>query len=354
MENMKNNFFKDLLHLHRPTFNVVKLLGTIACMAIILFIGYFSHNMSIASFGFLGIFILMYYENIPLKNLILRFIAVALFILTSFLIGFLTTFASWTAPIAVGLIAFLGRIFFRLYDIKKPGVFFAVLVSAMGASMRIPIKQVPVLGSYYLLGAFIAILMAIIVHFTEKEPPTIVEEKSFFQRVHEDPSVFIDGIFYGATLFLAVYLSSGLQLQNPYWMVVSCAAILQGDNLRAIMQRNVQRILGTVIGIGIAALLLNAPLTTLETIFLIIALFTISQISVRSNYALSAFFTTPMALLLSSLTKDQNVPSLLQYRFIGIALGALLGALSAWLITTGLKFYNKSFDLHESFDKEPD
>ncbi|GMA72896.1 hypothetical protein GCM10025885_19450 [Tetragenococcus osmophilus] len=205
-----------------------------------------------------------------------------------------------------------------------------------------------------MLGATIATIMAVFVHFVEKEEPEIIEEKNLFQRIFEDPGVFLDGIFYSATLFLAVYLSSGLQLRNPYWMVVSCAAILQGDNLRAIMQRNVQRILGTIIGIGIAALLLNASLTTLETIFFIIILFTISQISVRSNYALSAFFTTPMALLLSTLTKDQSVPTLLQYRFIGIALGALLGASSALLITTGLRFYNRSFHLHENFDKDPD
>lgn len=351
---MKKNFFKDILHLHKPTFNTVQLLGTIFCMTLILFIGYFLHNMSIASFGFLGIFILMYYENIPLKNLLLRFLFVALFILTSFLIGTLTSLASWTAPIAVGLVAFFGRVFFRLYDIKKPGVFFGVLVSSMGTNINVAMQQVPILASYYLLGALLAVIMAIIIHFTEKEPVAIVKEDSLGKRVHEDPSVFIDGIFYGTTLFFAVYLSSGLQLQNPYWMVVSCAAILQGDNLRAVMQRNIQHILGTIIGIGIAALLLNTPLTTLQTILLIITLFTTSQIAMRSNYALSAFFTTPMALLLSSLTKELNVPTLLQYRFIGIALGSLLGAFSAWLITTGLRFYNQSFHLHENFDKDPD
>ncbi|GAA3018257.1 FUSC family protein [Tetragenococcus solitarius] len=351
---MKRKFFKDLLHLHKPTFNTVQLLGTIFCMTLILFVGYFLHNMSIASFGFLGVFILMYYENIPLKNLLLRFIFVTLFILTSFLMGALTSLASWTAPIAVGLVAFSGRVFFRLYDIKKPGVFFGVLVSSMATNINVSVQQVPMLASYYLLGAMVAIIMAIIIHFTEKESPMVIKEGKLYQRIHEDPNVFIDGIFYGTTLFFAVYLSYGLQLQNPYWMVVSCAAILQGDNLRAVMQRNVQRIFGTIIGIGIAALLLNTSLTTLQTIFLIVILFTTSQIAMRSNYALSAFFTTPMALLLSSLTKELNVPTLLQYRFVGIALGSLLGAFSAWLITTGLKFYNKSFDLHENFDKEPD
>ncbi|KFN92951.1 FUSC family protein [Tetragenococcus muriaticus] len=323
-------------------------------MTLVFLLGYFSGNMTIATFGFLGIFTLMYYDNIPLKNLLIRFISVASFILISFNIGALTTFANWTTPIAIGFIAFVGRVFFRLYNINKPGPFFAVLVSAMGASIDIPARQVPVLGSFYLLGASIATIMAIIVHFVEKDPTEPIKKKSIFQRIFEDPGVFLDSIFYSSTLFLAVYLSSGLQLHNPYWMVVSCAAILQGDNLRAVMQRNAQRIFGTIIGIGIAALLLNASLTTLEAIVSIIILFTVSQITVSSNYALSAFFTTPMALLLASLTKDQDVSTLLQYRFIGIALGSLLGAASALLITTGLNFYNQSFHLHENFDKEPD
>ncbi|MDN6545664.1 MAG: hypothetical protein L0K75_10175, partial [Enterococcaceae bacterium] len=66
-------------------------------------------------------------------------------------------------------------------------------------------------SSYYILGAVIAMLMAIIVHFAEKEALEVLEEKSISQHVYEDPGVFIDGIFYGSTLFLAVYLSSGLQ-----------------------------------------------------------------------------------------------------------------------------------------------
>jgi hypothetical protein len=38
---------------------------------------------------------------------------------------------------------------------------------------------------------------------------------------------------------------------------LSRKAILQGDNLRAIKQRNIQRIFGTTIGLVISAFLLN-------------------------------------------------------------------------------------------------
>lgn len=66
----------------------------------------------------------------------------------------------------------------------------------MGTNINVPFNQVPILCSYYILGAVIAMLMAIIVHFAEKEAPEILEEKSISQHVYEDPGVFIDGIFF--------------------------------------------------------------------------------------------------------------------------------------------------------------
>lgn len=62
---------------------------------------------------------------------------------------------------------------------------------------------------------------------------------------------------------IATYLSQSIQLENPYWLVISTATIFQGNNLRAMMERNVQRILGTPLGIGFAAFLLNISLALL-------------------------------------------------------------------------------------------
>ncbi len=71
-----------------------------------------------------GIFILMYYENIPLKNLLHRFTAITLFILTSFSAGILTSSASWFTPIIIGLIAFLVEFFSDFIISKNPEYFF--------------------------------------------------------------------------------------------------------------------------------------------------------------------------------------------------------------------------------------
>ena len=181
-------------------------------------------------------------------------------------------------------------------------------------------------------------------HFIEKEPlPISKTKKTLKSRIDEDPAVVIDSLLYSGILFFAVYLSMGLQLKNPYWLVVSCAAILQGDNLRAMAHRNIQRIFGTIIGLAIAAFLLNLPLSIFETLLMITVLFVTVEYFVKRNYAIAQFFTTPMSLMLSMLVKQQYLYSLIQFRFLGIVIGSLLGLLAAWMMTTSLSFYNRKF-----------
>lgn len=151
---------------------------------------------------------------------------------------------------------------------------------------------------------------------------------------------------------IATYLSQSIQLENPYWLVISTATILQGNSLRAMMERNVQRILGTLLGIGFAAFLLNISLALLPKIFLISFFFVTVEFIIKHNYAIANFFITPMSLLLISLAKQQFLYSLLPYRFLGIILGGLLGLLGAWIMITCLRFYNRTLQIHETFDQE--
>ncbi|MEO1769691.1 FUSC family protein [Candidatus Enterococcus ferrettii] len=349
---MERSFFRELIHYNQPKDSYIRLIGAGLCMISVLFTGYFTHQLAIASFGSLGIFTFLYYQPLPLKQLLLRLSLIGIFLTVGNFVGMLSTHWHWTAPLFVALVGLIGRFFFRLYGIAKPGAFFIVMVSAMGASTQIPLPKIPVMSFYFLIGVCFAIFFATLLHFFDKRTPQIEVKRSLKERLNDDPSVLIDSLFYSCVLFFAVYLSMGLQLKNPYWLVVSCAAILQGDNLRAMLHRNIQRIFGTLVGLVIAAGLLNLPLTVFETLLVITALFVTVEFFIKRNYAIAQFFTTPMSLMLSMLVRQQYLYSLIQYRFLGIVLGSLLGFGAAWIMTTGLKFYNQKFDLHENFDKE--
>lgn len=341
---MEQSFFKELIHYHKPKDSPFRLIGAGLCMICVLFTGYLSHQLAISSFGSLGIFTFLYYQRLPLKQLMLRLAVVGGFLTLAHFLGMLSTHIPWTAPIIVATVGFLGRFFFRLYEIAKPGPFFIVMVTAMGVSTKIPLAQIPLTSFYFLIGVLFALVIAFVLYFVERDPlPPLPATKTLKERLNADPAVVIDSILYSSILFFAVYLSIGLQLENPYWLVVSCAAILQGDNLRAMAHRNIQRIFGTVIGLAIAAFLLNLPLTVFETLLIITALFVTVEYFVKRNYALAQFFTTPMSLMLAMLVKQQYLYSLIQFRFLGIVIGSLLGLLSAWIMSTSLSFYSQKF-----------
>lgn len=341
---MEQSFFKELLHYHKPKESPFRLIGAGLCMISVLFTGYLSHQLAISSFGSLGIFTFLYYQRLPLKQSLLRLSIIGSFLTAANFLGMLSTHVAWTAPIVVAVVGFLGRFFFRLYGIAKPGPFFIVMVTAMGVSTKIPLAKIPVMSGYFFIGVLFALLFAFILYFLEKTPlPEIDPAKTLNSRINDDPAVVIDSLLYSGILFFAVYLSMGLQLKNPYWLVVSCASILQGDNLRAMAHRNIQRIFGTIIGLAIAAFLLNLPLSVFETLLLIAALFVTVEYFVKRNYAIAQFFTTPMALMLSMLVKQQYLYTLIQFRFLGIVIGSLLGLLAAWMMSTSLEFYNRKF-----------
>lgn len=341
---MEQSFFKELIHYNKPKESPVRLIGAGLCMISVLFTGYLSHQLAISSYGSLGIFTFLYYQRLPLKQLLLRLTIVGTFLTVANFLGMLSTHAVWTAPIVVAMVGFLGRFFFRLYGIAKPGPFFIVMVTAMGVSTNVPLTKIPVMSSYFFIGVLFSLLGAFIMHFVEKDSfPANQVKKTLKERINEDPAVVIDSLLYSGILFFAVYLSMGLQLKNPYWLVVSCASILQGDNLRAMAHRNIQRIFGTIIGLAIAAFLLNLPLSVFETLLMITALFVTVEYFVKRNYAIAQFFTTPMSLMLSMLVKQQYLYTLIQFRFLGIVIGSLLGLLAAWMMTTSLSFYNRKF-----------
>lgn len=340
---MEQSFFKELLHYNKPKESPFRLIGAGLCMISVLFTGYLFHQLAISSFGSLGIFTFLYYQRLPIKQLMLRLAVIGSFLTLGNFLGMLSTHAAWTAPIVVALIGFLGRFFFRLYGISKPGPFFIVMVTAMGASTKIPLTKIPFMSFYFFIGVLFALAVAFILHFVENAPIASEQTKTLKSRIDEDPAVVIDSLLYSGILFFAVYLSIGLQLKNPYWLVVSCASILQGDNLRAMAHRNIQRIFGTTIGLAIAAFLLNLPLSVFEMLLIITALFVTVEYFVKRNYAIAQFFTTPMSLMLSMLVKQQYLITLIQFRFLGIVLGSLLGLVAAGLMSISLEFYNRKF-----------
>ncbi|MFS1144974.1 FUSC family protein [Enterococcus faecalis] len=350
---MKNStFLKDLFAIDKANDELFRLVGVAICMAIPLLIGYFSNNLLIGTFGSMGIYTFIYYQPLPLPQLLRRLNIVGFFIVLGNSLGMLSHHVPWLIPITIAIVAFLARLLFRLYGIEKPGALLVIMSTAMGTSNNFPLHKIPIMASFVLLGVVTGIIMGIVLHFIDKRPYVFQKRMSLQERLYIDPASLLDALHYAAILFLAAYLSQSLHLVNAYWMTFTCAAILQGENLHSVMQRNVQRILGTSLGLLLSAILLMIPFTPLQTIGIISILYAAFEGFTNRNYAIASFFITPMSLLLSNLARQQVISNLLNYRLVGIVLGSLLGFAGAYVFTTALRFYNRAYSIDETFENQ--
>ena len=148
---MKNStFLKDLFAIDKANDELFRLVGVAICMAIPLLIGYFSNNLLIGTFGSMGIYTFIYYQPLPLPQLLRRLNIVGFFIVLGNSLGMLSHHVPWLIPITIAIVAFLARLLFRLYGIEKPGALLVIMSTAMGTSNNFPLHKIPIMASFVL------------------------------------------------------------------------------------------------------------------------------------------------------------------------------------------------------------
>lgn len=134
------------------------------------------------------------------------------------------------------------------------------------------------------------------------------------------------------TLSLAVALS--LDIEKPYWIPISCLAVMQGSSSKHVWLRATQRITGTLIGLGITWLIASGNPTPLIMVISITLLQVVVEFLVVRNYAIAVVFITILTIFLSEsgkqLTQDTN--EIFFARMIDIFIGSIIGMIGGWIL----------------------
>lgn len=191
-----------------------------------LFVGAWFDRLDYGLVSSLGGLVFLYLPATPLSHRMVTLMACAFGMLACYTLGLMSHFFPWTmVPVLV---------------------FISVLVTmaaAIGMYTPLEMLQVPLmvglLGLGTLLAALIAFFYSLYVLRLQAPKPVEPLPPASFDYVVSD-SVLI-GIFVGISLALAQLL----QLEKAYWVPVSCLAVIQGASLRAVWNKQLQRILGT-------------------------------------------------------------------------------------------------------------
>lgn len=246
----------------------------------------------------------------------------------SYALGIMThAVAAATVPLLT-LLAVLVTMACRYYRIGPPASLFFVMVAAIGAYSPVPVLELPLMVGLVFLGGLLAAVIAFAYSLVvlRLQAPAPVEPLP----VPTFDYVVLDSVLIGALVGLSLAIAVAFQMERPYWVPVSCMAVIQGTTLRAVWNRNLQRVAGTAVGMLVAWGLLSLPLGPWMVAPIVMLLsFSVEWLIVR-HYGLAAVFITPLTILLAeaaSLDPQASHAMLIQSRFFDTALGCVVGLL---------------------------
>ncbi len=302
------------------------------CSGLPLLIGLYYHKLDYGILSCMAGLVILYLPSTSVANRMITLLACSFGFMISFAIGVVFSFNPVVSSVVFGLFALSVHWVVSFFRMKPPGSFFFIMLASIASCMPFDLMSIPTKVGLIGMGGMLACVLAFFysLYIVRKHPPqkqTIVIRKSKYASMVE---ATIIGVFMGGSLLIGHLL----KLDNPYWVPISCAAVMQGVSLNHVWQRSFHRILGTLVGLGLARLLLQLHLTPLSICICIFVLQFIIEMLVVRHYGLAVIFITPMTIFLaeagSALTADPN--QLIFARLLDIALGSIIGAVGGWFV----------------------
>ena len=282
-----------------------------------------------------GLVMLYLPDSGSFTNRILTVMVCSFGFMVSFAFGLLFSFNPIVSAIALGVFSMVVHWIILYYKTAPPRSFFFILIAAMAICQPFNLNAIPTKVGLLGLGTMFTAILAILYTFLLFTKDPEIASSPVVPVFKKNPAAdFWEALIMGGFMLLSLLIGRLLHYSNPYWIPISCAAVMQGASLYHIWQRTFHRILGTFIGIGLTWLIITIVKTPLEICLTIILLQTIVETLIVRQYAIAVLFITPMTILLAEAANPiYNSPTtLITLRFIEIAIGSILGAIGGWLL----------------------
>ncbi|MGC3980065.1 MAG: FUSC family protein [Steroidobacteraceae bacterium] len=330
----RGSAFKQLLHTewqHLTTFQRSNRrwpmpLAAALASGLPLLIGTALGHLEYGLVGSLGGLVFLYLPNTTMSHRMVVLMASGFAMSACYTLGMLSQLLpALTLPMLV-FVAILVTMICRFYRLGPPGSLFFVMAAAIGTFTPVAPLEIPQRVGLMLMGSLLAALIAFVYSLhalRSREPDAATTPAASFDYV-----VF-DSVVIGLFVALSLALAQLFAMPKPYWVPVSCLAVIQGTSLRAVWNRQLHRILGTGAGLLVAWALLSLPLDAWRISLIMMALAFVIEMLVVRHYAIAVTFITPLTLLLAEATTlGQGTPSgLIRARFFDTLLGCLIGLL---------------------------
>lgn len=238
---------------------------------------------------------------------------------------------AWLAvPVAAG-VAGVGSWVSDVQDWHPPGPLFLIFAFAAVASIPGSADQIPTAVLIAAASALVAVAVGSAGALWRGVGRPRALQSSQQRRVWE-PTARRHIARNVVGVLLAGSIATAAGVGHPYWAMVSVVVPLTARDLLPQLVRGVQRVVGTGLGLVVAAVLLHFDLSGLAVIVLVVVLQVGAELLIGRNYALALVVITPLALLMVHLASPLPSRTLLIDRgvetLIGVTIGILIGYLT--------------------------
>ncbi|OVE63268.1 FUSC family protein [Chryseobacterium mucoviscidosis] len=302
------------------------------CIGSCLFIGYFLGKPNYGALSSLGALTILYFTSVPITQRMIHLAICAFGIVFSFTVSSFFGFNIYFAVLSVAVISFLAHFISSYFKIPPPGNFFFIMVAAMASTYKFDLEMIPTRVGLVAMGAILSCSFAFLYSvFIEKSKVVTVPRRSFNKRRY---TKFVESTIIGFFMALTLIIGHLLEFKNTYWISIAAVAIMQGRNFEHVRQRNMHRILGTFIGIGLAlVILLFNPEKIIMIVIITVLQFIIELLIVR-NYGFAVVFITPLTILLAETASEihHDVEILMKARLLDTIIGSLIGLAAGFFL----------------------
>jgi hypothetical protein len=294
-----------------------------------IFIGAAYGELALGLVGSLGGLVFVYLPATRLSHRMAWLMACAFGMTGSHAMGLLGhLYPPLVIPLLV-VITILVTMVCRFYAAPPPGSLFFVMAAAIGAYSpaqgRVALVQVGALALGTVLAVAIAFLYSLHIVSRRGVPAPSPRPDPEFDFV------VVESVVIGGFVGLSLLVAHALQLDRPYWVPVSCLAIIQGASLRAAWTRQLHRILGTALGLLVFLGIAQVPLGPWGVAGVLTALTLVIETLVVRHYGLATVFITPLTILLAEAGQGAAMApqGLMEARLVDTVVGAALGLAGA-------------------------
>lgn len=224
------------------------------------------------------------------------------------------------------LIAFGVIVFGRYYRQPPPAGLFVMMAGAIALFIPVDFADIMSATGLVMLGSggtlIIGLLYSLFLLATRPIMPTPIYSY--------EPDMLSESIIVTAFVSLALLIALLLNMSNPYWAAVSCFLIIQGIQLRTMWIKQFHRLLGTLVGVGLASWMLSWGLPIWGVAVSILLMILCIEALVDRHYGLAVIFITPLTIFIAEYGSGMSLTptayqAVIRARLLDTLLGCMVG-----------------------------